>query len=303
VSWDLGEMGKVNDADRIAPEVVEEEEEDSEDDDQEEDDDDEIIMPDGPPPGSDAGSDDSDDIPLPEGPPPPKSLPTPPLPPGPSRLPYRPPFPGQGQQQYQAQHPQFMPQPMGMPFRPPMQQPGFRPVRPPIPRDQVPNIQDPLSDGPAQTYQGHRIQQHALPVRPTSTTSSTLPPNTSITSSNIASTSTATAEISAAPVMRDLRKEAVAFVPRGVKRKQAKVESAGVELINAAPGQGVVDEDGDEVRKKRMEEGGGGLMGKLKGVLGSSGMGKEKEEKVMGKGGSAGDDDYQDFLKGLGELG
>jgi hypothetical protein len=88
--------------------------------------------------------------------------------------------------------------------------------------------------------------------------------------------------------MRDLRKETTVFVPRNLKRKK------GVTTVNATPGSGDIDEDGDSVRRKRDD--GGGLMGRLQGVLGDV----PKVQQVKGKGGE--DDDYQDFLKGLGDL-
>jgi hypothetical protein len=175
-------------------------------------------------------------------------------------------------------------------------------MRPHIPHDRPPTIQDPLSDAPTQTYQGHRLAKHDLPARPP-----TDPANGSNTNANaIASlpVGPATGEISAAPVMRDLRKEAVAFVPRGVKRKKAG-QSGVVGSINAAPGGGEIDEDGDEVRKSGVEVG-GGLMGKLKGVLATSGVGAAAGKGDVVKSRTAvggGDDDYQEFLKGLGELG
>jgi hypothetical protein len=87
--------------------------------------------------------------------------------------------------------------------------------------------------------------------------------------------------------MRDLRKESTIFVPRNLKRKKA--------AVNAAPGGGEIDADGDELRKKRDD--GGGLMGRLKGVLGEG-----PKAPAGAKGTGEGDDDYQDFLKGLGEL-
>ncbi|ORY33948.1 WW domain binding protein 11-domain-containing protein [Naematelia encephala] len=277
-----------------------ESEEDSEDED--------IVMPEGPPPGADdddEDSDDSDDIPLPEGPPPPKQLPPPPpVPPaGPSgwgagapplHLPPRPPF---GVAQPMGMPP-FHAQPQ-MPFQPqsPAQY-GFRPPshRPPRP---PPNVQDPLSDAPTQTYQGYRAAKHDLPVRPSagsSTATAESPASSSLPAKPAPSAaSLASATISAAPVLRDLRKEATAFVPRGVKRKAARPTPGGVS-VNAAPGRGEVDEDGDE--RLPGKENGGGLLGKLQGVIGDlRDSGREKE----GKAGAA-DDDYQRFLEGLGEL-
>lgn len=112
--------------------------------------------------------------------------------------------------------------------------------------------------------------------------------------------------MTAAPQLRDLRKEAVAFVPRGVKRKAgtaggatgAGSSGASMGRINATPGAGQVDEDGDEIRVKRQD--GPGLMGVLKGVLGDGrpapgGSGS-------GQAGAKGEDDYQKFLDGLNDL-
>ena len=53
-----------------------------------------------------------------------------------------------------------------------------------------------------------------------------------------------------------------------------------------------VDADGDKVRVKQVEEG-GGLLGKLAGVLGP-------QQPSTSKGGD--DDEYQKFLDGLGDL-
>lgn len=254
-----------------------EEDEDDHGDESEEESDDEILMPEGPPPeqDEDGDSDDSDDIPLPAGPPPLK-IPPPPI----------------------AGLSTFSAPPIHLPARPPFGQPGMPPFppaqrsfqsqsaraqyRPPAPHNRPPNIQDPLSDAPTQTYQGYRMAKHELPPKP-GILSETGPKPSS------PAPPVGNATISAEPQLRDLRKEAVAFVPRGVKRK--KVSTGGV-AINAAPGAGEIDEDGDEVRPKRMD--GGGLIGKLNGVLGEF----EREEKKTG----AGDDDYQKFLEGLGDL-
>ncbi|OCF40382.1 hypothetical protein I317_05817 [Kwoniella heveanensis CBS 569] len=321
-------------------------EDDSEEGDEDDSDDDEIVMPEGPPPapksaadGSesdfDNDSDDSDDIPLPEGPPPPKPVsitsagvggsipppmrlgfggaPPPPFPPpsgagymGPG---FRPPPPrpvavplhalqyggpggpgGAGPSSFRP------PQGMAMP-RPPR---GVAHPRPP------PTIQDPLSDAPTQTFQGHRMAQHALPARPGSEIPGSGPSTGAVNKASPAAPTpvltgagAGAGEISAAPVLRDLRKEATVFVPRGVKRK--KVPGGGV--INAAPGAGEIDEDGDE--RKRVAAAGGGLMGKLSGVLGSASQAQGPTQDVRpsaGKAGGSADDDYQKFLEGLGDL-
>ena len=250
----------------------------------EEDSDDEVVMPEGPPPEKDEeeGSDDSGDIPLPDGPPPPKAVPPPSV--GPSML-SAPPVPLPVRPSFASP---MMP-PIGMsPFPPGTSFPSspFQPQhRPPPPHTRPPNIQDPLSDAPTQTYQGFRMMKHDLPPRPTpSSTGGTEAPSKQASPAAQAGSGT----ISAAPQLRDLRKEATAFVPRGVKRKKPP---AGGVAINAAPGAGELDADGDEVRTKRAV--GGGLMGKLSGVLGEM----KRDEK-----GGAGDDDYQRFLEGLGDL-
>ncbi|ORX36597.1 hypothetical protein BD324DRAFT_455163 [Kockovaella imperatae] len=269
---------------------------DSEDDSEEEDSDDEIVLPAGPPPGQDdSDSDDSDDIPLPSGPPPPRVN----APGLPSQLPI--PFAGP-------------PISMGFGVSPPFPpQTGFRP-EPPAPsfphnarHRPPPNVQDPLSDGPTQTYQGYRMAKHDLPARPSdpagpSSSSAGIissAPQINIAaagqSKESASANAGSGEISAAPVMRDLRKEATAFVPRGVKRKK---EIGGM-TVNAAPGSGMLDADGDEIRVKR-EEVGGGLLGKLKGVL-SNGQ-QSSVSPPKSKTNARVDDDYQKFLDGLGDL-
>jgi hypothetical protein len=308
-------------------------------------------MPEGPPPDSDSDangndSDDSDDIPLPAGPPPPKMLPNPPLPPPPFA---GPPihFPPSFDQNFPMHGPMGTPMSMGTgmgmgmgmgrpppnqfpPFGPPQHQfgqpmggpggmpgPSYqnRPVRPPRPRGQAPtSVQDPLSDQPSQTYQGHRASKHDLPARPPSDSStisaspalnadgkagsasvSGLPakPQPADAAALVASSGAGT--ISAAPVLRDLRKEATTFVPRGVKRKKA----AGT-LINAAPGAGEIDAEGDEIRN--VSTAGSGLLGKLTGVLGDLGPLPTGGNGATGGGKVGGDDEYQRFLEGLGEL-
>jgi hypothetical protein len=231
-------------------------------------------MPEGPPPGhSDAESDDSDDIPLPPGPPPPKPSTLPPHPP---------PRPGHMGQPFHARPPNPIPVPVpfGHFYRPPPAGPPSQPFRPP------PGV---LPARPPPPGQAGGSGMNGLPPRPPSFTSQTsisaAPTTSSIPSKPIsaAPAPVAAATISAEPVMRDLRKESTVFVPRNLKRKKA--------AVNAAPGGGEIDADGDELRKKRDD--GGGLMGRLKGVLG--------EPKAV-PAGKDGDDDYQGFLKGLGDL-
>ncbi|WWC62033.1 uncharacterized protein I303_104620 [Kwoniella dejecticola CBS 10117] len=302
------------------PEAQSEHEDDVDED--EEDSDDEIIMPEGPPPtgqaeaipigvdsddeDGDNDSDDSDDIPLPEGPPPPKppSAMPPPMrlgfdaPPG-IVAGFRPPLPRPMAVPLHAHtHVHSRPPP---PFAPPFAQASYGPgpstFRPPrqLHNRPPPMVQDPLSDAPTQTYQGHRIAQHALPSRPGGPSNPGSGPDPSTATSSDAPTptpATGTGEISAAPVLRDLRKEATVFVPRGVKKR--KTGASG--FINAAPGAGEIDEEGDE--RKRVSTANEGLMGKLQGVLGDKPMTRPSSEVR----GSKGDDDYQKFLEGLGDL-
>lgn len=293
------------------------EEEESEEDES----DDDIVMPEGPPPDSDEegdgdDSDDSDDIPLPEGPPPePQAiLPVPPLPSGPPLPPsgsgFFPPSAG-----YRPPH-HFA---YGVPPPPP---PSFRPPMPPRPhapnvahnRPPVP-VQDPLSNKPTIPYQAHKMA-HALPTRPSGPSGTGVSTSASPKPIPVAASSDAKApitqsagvpgasgEISAAPVLRDLRKETTAFVPRGVRRRKAgpggSSNGAGGMTVNAAPGAGEIDEDGDEIKRPKLAEG-EGLLGKLSGVLGGA-------HGVLGKNGSEEkrdvDDDYQKFLEGLGDIG
>ncbi|KAL7421656.1 hypothetical protein Q5752_003425 [Cryptotrichosporon argae] len=270
--------------------------------------DDDIVMPAGPPPAAaaDADADDSDDdIPLPAGPPPVRAASA------------QPPLPSQPPPHFRPPHafPPFAPRPVGGPangwaappgtgVRPPMHlgfggppppagpwgQPQPGPARPPRPprgphaRGAVPAaVQDPLSDRPTQTFQGHR----ALPSRPDAAVAASASASASAPAPAPKPVDLEAATISAAPVLRDLRKEATAFVPRGVKRKPGPGAAAGVR-VNAAPGE--MDADGDRVRERAAESAGGGLLGKLEGVLGR-GDAREKE-----------DDDYATFLKGLGDI-
>jgi hypothetical protein len=192
------------------------------------------------------------------------------------------------------------------PFPPPPHSLPMRPIRPHtsnITHDRPPAaVQDPLSDAPTQTYQGYQIQRHELPAKPTVTASSSTSTSAAqphADSAGSASPAPAAAIISAEPQLRDLRKEATSFVPRGIKRKNQQLP--GGVSVNSAPGAGDVDVDGDLVRAKRTN--GGGLMSKLHGVLG------DMKQSHGGLGGTAkrtgtevNEDDYQKFLAGLGSL-
>lgn len=94
--------------------------------------------------------------------------------------------------------------------------------------------------------------------------------------------------ISAAPQLRDLRKETTVFVPRGVNKRKAP---GGLAPVNSTPNAGTIDAEGDEIRVKRAA--GPGLMGKLQGVIGAP--------QAASKGGEAeaAEDEYARFLEGL----
>lgn len=311
-------------------------------------------MPEGPAPGTndaDAGDSDSDDsIIMPEGTPPPEArlypaaveqqaMP-PPMPPFgmpqnqgyPPQMP--PPFPIGFQGQYPPQMPygqaQFQPVPYGgNGFMPPPPR-GFFPgnpgnqMRPPpgpgrsfrpppasanLPQRPMGVVNDPLSDMPHQTFQAHRQAQQEEAARDTQGGTAdkgkgTAPPP-------------ASAEISAAPQLRDLRKEAAIFVPRVAKKKKP---AAGSTVITAAPAvsdhnpnntadgsAGTGNEDGratyGAVQSAPLSSAptsvynpamaGGGLMSKLSGVLGTPAPSQAKTEKA---------DEYKTFLAGLEKL-
>ncbi|KAL1411548.1 hypothetical protein Q8F55_002510 [Vanrija albida] len=286
--------------------------ESSDDSDDDDDSDSDIVMPEGPRPDeSDADSDDSDDIPLPAGPPPPK-LPPPPGGPPPFGAP--PPF--------------GRPPPFGAP---PFPAPPFaRPPRPAFNPVTAPGVGwGHLMDAPVPPRRqnggaaaggagGSRLPAApaSLPPKPgavvaaaaTSVASKPGPSSSTFSapaaaSSTIATTTAAAAPvaatISAAPQLRDLRKETTVFVPRGVKRKPA-----GVPNVNATPGAGHVDADGDVVRARNTDSG-PGLLSKLQAVgvaparAAAGGRAAPAGSAAGGGPGTEAEDDYEKFLSGL----
>lgn len=206
------------------------------------------------------------------------------------------------------------------PFRPPPGPPrGFRP--PPQ------MAQDPLSNVPHQTYQGHQLARRnggphpppgSLPQNPNLVALPARPPGSSISSGPTPPAGpSASASISAGPQLRDFRKESAAFVPTSVKRKQAASKAAPAANaapagIDAAPGSApepverVVHEVGAVVPKRQKVEPvkkESALMGSLMGVLGKVGLtrpgapgGEAEKKKKEDK------DGYGGFLEGLGGL-
>jgi hypothetical protein len=110
----------------------------------------------------------------------------------------------------------------------------------------------------------------------------------------------ASATVSAAPQLRDLKKEATAFVPTALKRK--KGTGPGAHAINAAPpsrplegGQGEHGENGEEQEDVPQPER-TSLLGTLRGA-GVLGGGNEEEEREMKRVKKHVDGDYERFLK------
>ncbi|BGP06519.1 Protein saf1 [Rhodotorula toruloides] len=246
--------------------------EDDSDEEDDEDEDDDIVMPAGPPPGGkaadessdDSDTDDDDDIPLPPGPPPPKAAPAPqattsritisrpsrpsgpPIPP--HALPPRPAFPPH------AGPP--LPPPPGAPTGP--RHPRL-PARPPPPGM---HMQDPLSEGgPNRAFQQGRAigpVQPTVSASPPPSSTAPAPPSGPSPFFNLApaasSSGTAAASsgatISAAPQLRDLKKEATAFVPSAMRKKlaqqKARLDKAGLTSIDAARGAGATEGQGAE---------------------------------------------------------
>jgi len=213
--------------------------------------DDDIPMPEGPPPGQEQGMcvpTEYQDLshphivvlppqplfppmiqsyPMPPMPPPPPAgfiSPPPPsnfIPPPPPGFPGIPPPPGFVIPPHH--NPGLPPLPPGFPVPPASYSNVSLPMPPPppgfFPRKRPGSGQDPLSNIPHRTLQGHP----SLPPKPGSVKSDTM---------------SSSATISAEPELRDLKKESTAFMPTSVKRKKATVTPR----VNAAPSVGTTDE-------------------------------------------------------------
>jgi hypothetical protein len=89
-----------------------------------------------------------------------------------------------------------------------------------LPRQQNPSsIQDPLSSAPHQTFQAHRASQ-LFPPPLSQPTPVAIPGGPSLPSKPTAAAQMAAATVEGAPELRDLKREATAFVPTAVKRKK-----------------------------------------------------------------------------------
>lgn len=260
---------------------TEEESEDSDDDDDED-----IVMPEGPAPprppspaAEDSDSDDSDDIPLPPGPPPPK------IPTGPrSVLPRRPP----GQPQRLAPFPRPPPpqNQHAIPSRPNFQTlpPGFDPRTsghplPPLPPFAPPHVAD--ARGPVAP---------PLPAAPPAPAPGAV-------------TARASAVISSGPQLRDLKKEATAFVPAAIRKKQRdqgrRTELAGIGAVDIAPRShsADVDVDGEAMPE---DAGSAAPRANLMDTLRSGGVFDATTSSRQST--NQGDDEYARFVASVGDM-
>jgi hypothetical protein len=294
--------------------------------------DDSVVMPKGPPPNEDEEEDSDDDIPMPEGPPPgpsvyghfvhstltvlPGSLPL--LP----NLPFLPPNLPPG----------VLPPPLGMPLPPlgilpllpgmpplppgfpiamglPPPPPGFPPFlsnfgayqMPPPPPGFFPRrqqsasaAQDPLSNTPHQTYQSHRearLGSHpSLPPKPTLASAAPLQVPSAVTSA---------ATISAAPELRDLKKEATSFIPSALTRKKGKSSKISLPKHNSAP-----EMAGSESAEPTIEPARPDIVSVLKEQFGPATV-RSTKPQTGGRGTSGGTkvkDDYGKFLEEMGDI-
>ncbi|KAJ7070527.1 WW domain binding protein 11-domain-containing protein [Mycena amicta] len=263
--------------------------------DEQDSDDDDVVMPDGPPPGPlghEEAVDSDDDIPMPAGPPP-GSLPTliPPLPPGPSSVPYGlPPPPPPGFPAYGMPPPPppsgFLPQWVPPPppaYGLPQPPPGFFP-----PNRNLSVMQDPLSNIPHQTYQARAT----LPPKPPPLSAKSLPPKPVAA---VESASLMAATVFAAPELRDLKKEATAFVPANLRRKNAAATASGsASRVNAAPGSAEVDDN--EALPVRPD-----LLGSLKDKFGAVPVPAPAANPPPARA-PKGKDDYDKFVESMADI-
>jgi hypothetical protein len=201
----------------------------------------------------------------------------PPLPPGfPGTfvLPPPPPFP----------HPVSNPLPPTLPPQIPQLLPGSLPRR----QQSTSAMQDPLSSIPHQTFQAHRSARH-LPNPATDS----LSPSGPLHSSN---THVPGATISAAPELRDLKKEATSFMPASLKRKKAGTGTSS--KVNAAPLLSSGTEDATETLADPIRP---DLLGTLKNRFGPAPPANKRGEKVTAEA-VKGKDDYEKFVEEMGDI-
>jgi hypothetical protein len=192
-------------------------------------------------------------------------------------------------------HPAFPPPP-----------PGFFPRR----HQSASVMQDPLSSIPHQTFQAHRANRTAPPPSP----HPSLPENPALAASSSAiptrhrtAVDVAAATVFAAPQLRDLKKEATAFMPSSIKRKKAGGAATGSSKINAAPNLGP---SSDETQS---EPAAGpprpDLLNALKDQFGSAPAAPAPAtsrgltgNKTVPSAGPKGKDDYAKFVEEMGDI-
>lgn len=189
--------------------------------------------------------------------------------------------------------------PHSVPFHPgmvfPFPPPGFAAPPPPgfFPRNQsISSIQDPLSSIPHTTYQAHRANQNVA--------RSTLPHNPALPSKPTAAAELANATVTAAPQLRDFKKEATAFVPNSLKRKKAGPITAPSSVINAAPslGPSVLENESDAGESAVPTEARPDLVGMLKNQFGATST-ASGQAMDAGKGDAKKNDDYAKFMEDM----
>ena len=291
--------------------------------------DEDIIMPEGPPPGNDlekGNIDSDDDIPMPEGPPPNAqsmiignfpafrtngslddraqfqpgisaahfSILQSPVPPASFLPPFLasfvpPPPPPSGFEgnvyppylhgNHAASTPFLPPSSAMQPVAPP---PGFFP-------HQAVHSRSPLLSQKYQAQNSNRpvVGHPSLPPKPSTTSG----PSASVLHSS------ASATITAEPELRDLKKEAIAFVPPSLKRKKVSASPA-TSRVNAAPSVSIDGSESQELPATVRPD----LVSALRDQFGAppppqlTGTGSSKEPAPKSK------DDYQKFLEEMGDI-
>ena len=150
-------------------------------------------------------------------------------------------------------------------------------------------MQDPLSSVPHESFQDYRARRlaHAsLPQNPTLATNA-----------DASSVSTAAATVSAGPQLRDLKKEATAFIPTALRKKRAGTVSGPAPKVNAAPSIGPDTGNSEPMAGLERPD----LLGMLKHQFGPS-SGTSGSTKADSKAGSKPKDDYQKFVEEMGDL-
>ncbi|GLB35772.1 putative WW domain binding protein 11 [Lyophyllum shimeji] len=268
-------------------------------------------LPPGPPPVLTPSGVTTPGVNVPPPPPPPPGIPSNAswsqgLPPFPPTLP--PGFPG-------ASFPPPPPPPPGFPVAgvPPPPMPNFAPTGlpsqslPPPPPGFFPrgsqsasSMQDPLSSIPHKTFQAHHNDRPLAPPHPSLPPKpaqavvplpSTLPAKPTV-GQPVTAHAAAAATISAEPQLRDLKKEATAFVPTALKRKKPGA-SASSSKVNAAPG--VEEDDNQEpVGPARPD-----LLSALKDQFGPAPSATPSNAQKKGE---KRKDDYEKFMEEMGDI-